>query len=83
MSEAALRTRIDQTCFGRSGGFWPINLPLFQGSRATAVALTFSRLFMTILPRVTVDGQDRAPEGSAWRDRQLPAYCGRGEDIAG
>ena len=25
--------RIDQTCFGRRGGFAPINLPLFQGSR--------------------------------------------------
>jgi peptide/nickel transport system substrate-binding protein len=24
------RVRIDQTCFGRSGGFWPISLPLFQ-----------------------------------------------------
>lgn len=21
--------RIDQTCFARSGGFWPISLPLF------------------------------------------------------
>src|SRR5215813_14178421 len=26
------RVRIDQTCFGRNGGFWPISLPLFQGS---------------------------------------------------
>jgi hypothetical protein len=25
--------RIDQTCFGRKGGFWPVSLPLFQGSR--------------------------------------------------
>ena len=25
--------RIDQTCFGRSDGFWPMTLPLFQGSR--------------------------------------------------
>ena len=24
------RVRIDQTCFGRSGSFWPISLPLFQ-----------------------------------------------------
>jgi peptide/nickel transport system substrate-binding protein len=24
------RVRIDQTCFGRSGGFWPISLPSFQ-----------------------------------------------------
>ena len=26
------RVRIDQTCFGRNGGFWPMSLPLFQGS---------------------------------------------------
>src|SRR5499427_6695424 len=25
--------RIDQTCFGRSGGFAPVSLPLFQGTR--------------------------------------------------
>jgi hypothetical protein len=24
--------RIDQTCFGSNGGFWPMSLPLFQGS---------------------------------------------------
>jgi polar amino acid transport system substrate-binding protein len=28
--------RIDQTCFGRSGGLAPINLPLFQGVRRGA-----------------------------------------------
>jgi hypothetical protein len=28
--------RIDQTCFGRRGGFAPINLPLFHGSRPAA-----------------------------------------------
>lgn len=26
--------RVNQICFGRSGGFWPINFPLFQGSVA-------------------------------------------------
>ena len=25
--------RIDQTCFGRRGGFAPVNLPLFQAAR--------------------------------------------------
>jgi hypothetical protein len=25
--------RIDQTCLGRSGGFEPVSLPLFQGDR--------------------------------------------------
>jgi hypothetical protein len=28
--------RIDQTCFGRRGGFAPTSLPLFQGSRRGA-----------------------------------------------
>jgi cation diffusion facilitator CzcD-associated flavoprotein CzcO len=27
------RVRIDHTCFGRNGGFWPMSLPLFQGAR--------------------------------------------------
>ena len=27
------RVRIDQTCFARNCGFWPMSLPLFQGSR--------------------------------------------------
>jgi hypothetical protein len=27
------RVRIDQTCFGRSGGLAPISLPLFHGPR--------------------------------------------------
>ena len=31
--------RIDQTCFGRRGGFAPINLPLFQGSRREACGM--------------------------------------------
>src|SRR6516162_1782188 len=31
--------RIDQTCFGRRGGFAPINFPLFQGSRREACGM--------------------------------------------
>jgi putative transposase len=39
--------RMDRTCFGRSGGFAPINLPLFQ-----AVCWGgFSQSCMVILPR--------------------------------
>jgi hypothetical protein len=34
--------RIDQTCFGRSGGFAPVNLPLFQGTRLNAIGSAFS-----------------------------------------
>src|SRR5579863_7714245 len=33
--------RMDQTCFGRSGGFAPVSFPLFQGTRLGAgVAFT-------------------------------------------
>jgi hypothetical protein len=28
--------RIDQTCFGRRGGFAPVSFPLFQGIRLSA-----------------------------------------------
>jgi hypothetical protein len=34
--------RIDQTCFGWSGGFAPISLPLFQGVRLGVVGAGFS-----------------------------------------
>src|SRR6266581_9773422 len=34
--------RIDQTCFGRSGGFAPVSLPLFQGIRLDATGVGFS-----------------------------------------
>src|SRR5262249_25171895 len=37
--------RTDQTCLGRSGGFGPISLPLFQGARRSVSALAF---FMAI-----------------------------------
>src|SRR5713226_1905636 len=34
--------RIDQTCFGRSGGFAPISLPLFQGLCSDTVGVEIS-----------------------------------------
>jgi hypothetical protein len=34
--------RIDQTCFGRNGGFGPISLPLFHGWRLGAIGMWFS-----------------------------------------
>jgi hypothetical protein len=48
--------RMDQTCFDRSGGFWPTILPLFQGSRVDVVrlVLAFSGLSMATLSMVTV-----------------------------
>src|SRR3954449_8655305 len=41
--------RIDQTCLGRSGGFAPVSLPLFQGRYRVAVAVVFSRCSMVQL----------------------------------
>ena len=40
--------RIDQTCFGRSGGLAPTSLPLFQGPRLSEAA-TEASLCMVIL----------------------------------
>ena len=42
--------RIDQTCFGRSGGFAPVSLPLFQGTRLWGVGVVFtSSCLVTLL----------------------------------
>src|ERR1700693_5448324 len=41
--------RIDQTCFGRSGGLAPTNLPLFQGTRFGAAGVGLSLSCMVIL----------------------------------
>src|SRR5271169_5519586 len=39
--------RIDQTCFGRSGGFAPISLPLFQAEGLDVERIGSSRSCMT------------------------------------
>jgi hypothetical protein len=41
--------RIDQTCFGCSGGLAPTSLPLFQGPRLSEVATEASSSCMAIL----------------------------------
>jgi hypothetical protein len=38
--ESSSLTRMDQTCFGSSGFFWPISNPLFQGRRLLQVGCT-------------------------------------------
>src|SRR6266446_3053270 len=43
--------RIDQTCFGRSGGFGPISLPLFHGVHLGAAAMGHSLFCMVVLLR--------------------------------
>src|SRR5438046_9850914 len=41
--------RIDQTCFGRSGGFAPVSLPLFQGTRLWGVGVAITSSCIVIL----------------------------------
>src|SRR5258708_28251229 len=41
--------RIDQTCFGRSGGFAPVSLPLFQGTRFGGVGVAITSSCIVIL----------------------------------
>jgi len=41
--------RIDQTCFGRSGGFAPVSLPLFQGTRFASVGVAITASCIVIL----------------------------------
>src|SRR5215207_5854147 len=41
--------RIDQTCFGRSGGFAPVSLPLFQGTRFGSVGVAITSSCIVIL----------------------------------
>src|SRR3954463_7790346 len=41
--------RIDQTCFGRSGGFAPVSLPLFQGTRLWGVGVAITSSGIVIL----------------------------------
>src|SRR5579864_6416633 len=41
--------RIDQTCFGRSGGLAPISLPLFQAGRLGAAGAEVSSSCMVLL----------------------------------
>jgi len=43
------RVRMEQTCFGRNGGFWPMSLPLFQGSRRDAEGVLCTWVSMVIL----------------------------------
>jgi hypothetical protein len=43
------RVRIDQTCFGRNGGFWPMSLPLLQGSRRGVADVVCACVSMAIL----------------------------------
>jgi hypothetical protein len=40
---------MDQTCFCRSGGFAPVSLPLFQGTRfGSGVAITSSCIVIVL-----------------------------------
>src|SRR5471030_2962438 len=41
--------RIAQTCFGRSGGFAPVSLPLFQGTRLGDIEAAITSSCISIL----------------------------------
>jgi hypothetical protein len=56
--------RIDQTCFGRKGGFAPINFPRFQGVGVRVVGTSPSRSSMMLLPRLINEG-DHHGHGSS------------------
>ena len=43
------RVRIDETCFGRNGGFCPTSLPLFQDSRRGIKDIACAWVSMVIL----------------------------------
>src|SRR5437870_521774 len=51
--------RIDQTCFGRSGGLAPTNLPLFQAPRRAELSKTSSWSCMVVLLGLRDDHDDR------------------------
>jgi hypothetical protein len=46
---ALRKARIDQTCFGQSGGLAPISLAVFQGGRLDAAGAEVSSSCMVIL----------------------------------
>src|SRR3954453_8454479 len=58
--------RIDQTCLGRSGGFAPVSLPLFHGTRlGAAVGLTGSCL--AILLGSVTEGEKHVSRIKRWK----------------
>src|SRR5216684_969962 len=64
--------RIDQTCLGRSGGFAPVTLPLFQGTRLWGVGVAFTWSCMAIL--LGYRGEQHVPR--ALESGQLSGHCG-------
>src|SRR6201996_668576 len=52
--------RIDQTCLGRSGGFAPVNFPLFHGSRL-GFGQAFNRSCMAILLGLVTEAKKHVP----------------------
>src|ERR1700745_804395 len=53
--------RIDQTCLGRSGGFVPVSLPVFQGTRLTRVGVAFHLILHGHTPRLGYRGEEHVP----------------------
>jgi hypothetical protein len=70
--------RIDQTFLVRSGGFDPINLPLFQGTRGLLFTWTLGSVSMLISSVREADQHE--PDEGYWDQvwfRSTPAVTGR------
>ena len=58
--------RIDHTWLGRSGGFAPINLPLFQGGRRAGFPVVFCSLSFIVDLLVEEADQHAAVDRARW-----------------
>jgi hypothetical protein len=64
------RTRMDQTCFGSRGFFWPMSNPLFQGRRSRLIGGTDMGVAPPSRPpRRSIASASFIPaNGSSWRE---------------
>jgi hypothetical protein len=67
--------RIGQTCFGRRGGFTPINLPLFQGSRLAAGRIASVRSLLCCRGLSGCAGRLLSPSGECQHADQPAVAC--------
>src|SRR5580704_13249139 len=72
--------RIDQTCFGLSGGFAPVSLPLFQGTRLWGVGVAITSSCMSYSSVTETEEHERpvkASESGQLSDHGGPGGLGR------
>ncbi|CAB3810353.1 hypothetical protein LMG28614_07255 [Paraburkholderia ultramafica] len=66
--ESCRRTRIAQISFSFSGGFWPVNLPLFHGTRVGTVSTDVL---------MTISFQLKGDPVCIWSNGRYPTHKGR------